>query len=182
MDREAWRAIVHGVADSRTRLKRLSTQMEAPSKHSIKTGYYYPAGTHGAAPFSFLLLTGLQTSASRYPPKSRASILLSGELTVCSCRQRLCPPASNLPPHAHKTAAGDPAAGVGGRGQDALAVSLEPPAVPRRPASQLTPARLAAPQNDPPRFPCSCAGGVRNPVSYPSFLDPRVPTPARRNI
>lgn len=83
------------------------------------------------------------------------SILLSGELTVCSCRQRLCPPASNLPPHAHKTAAGDPAAGVGGRGQDALAVSLEPPAVPRRPASQLTPARLAAPQNDPPRFPCS---------------------------
>ena len=72
MDREAWRAIVHGVADSRTRLKRLSTQMEAPSKHSIKTGYYYPAGTHGAAPFSFLLLTGLQTSASRYPPKSRA--------------------------------------------------------------------------------------------------------------
>ena len=87
------------------------------------------------------------------------SILLSGELTVCSCRQRLCPPASNLPPHAHKTAAGDPAAGVGGRGQDALAVSLEPPAVPRRPASQLTPARLAAPQNDPPRFPCSVCWG-----------------------
>ena len=88
-------------------------------------------------------------------------ILLSGGLTVCSCWQRLCPLASNLPPHAHKIAAGDLAAGVGGRGQDALTIPLTPPAVLRRPASQLTPARLAAPQNDPPDFRAPCAGVVR---------------------
>ena len=34
----------------------------------------------------------------------------------------------------------------------------------------------------PPDFRAPCAGDVRKPVSYPSFLDPHVPTPARQNI
>ena len=107
-------------------------------------------------------------------------ILLSGELTVCSCWQRLCPLASNLPPHAHKIAAGDREAGVGGRGQDALAIPLTPPAVLRRPASQLTPARLQLLRMMPQISVRRVLGLCGKPVSDPPLLDPHVPTPAQQ--
>lgn len=107
-------------------------------------------------------------------------ILLSGELTVCSCWQRLCPLASNLPPHAHKIAAGDRAAGVGGRDQDALAIPLAPPAVLRRPP-------LSSPQPGsqllrviPQISVLRVLGVCGKPVSDPPFLDPHVPTPAQQ--